>query len=67
MPKVDANLITTREASDLLNEGLRKTHRRIGRDLTPAHKLPGLRGAYLFNREEVEALKNRLERAATAA
>lgn len=58
MPNIDTELISTKEASELLGDNnIRKTIRRIeAGDLTPARKLPGLRGAYIFNRSDVLAL-----------
>lgn len=57
MPKPDTNLISTKEAAALLSEGVRQVIRRVERDeLTPAMKLPGVRGAYLFNHSDIEAL-----------
>jgi hypothetical protein len=51
------HLVTTAEAVEMLGRPLRTVHNWVntGR-LTPAGKLPGLRGAYLFNRCDVEAL-----------
>lgn len=50
-------LLRTKEAADLLDEGVRKFIRRVERgEITPAMKLDGIRGAYLFNRSDVEAL-----------
>lgn len=50
-------LIPTSVASSLLGKPAAAISRmvRTGR-LTPAHKLPGLTGAYLFRRTDVEAL-----------
>jgi hypothetical protein len=57
MSKSNPELITTKEASDILGEGVRKTIRRVESGaLKPAMKLPGLRGSYLFDRPDVEAL-----------
>lgn len=56
MPNNDVDLLTTREASHILEEGVRQTIRRVERGtLTPAKKLPGLRGSYLFLRSDIEA------------
>jgi len=51
------DLITSPEAAAMLGVSVRTVHRKIeeGR-LTPAKKLPGPTGAYLFNRADVEAL-----------
>jgi len=57
MSKLDVELITTREASELIRESVRQTIRRVERgQLTPAKKLPGLRGSYLFDRADIDAL-----------
>lgn len=56
MPDTDG-LIGTSEAAELLGESPRQFIRRVERhDIIPAMKLPGLRGAYLFDRSDVEAL-----------
>lgn len=56
MPKVP-QLIPTAEAARRLGVDVRTVHRWVksGR-LTPAVKTPGLRGALLFHREDVEAI-----------
>lgn len=57
MPNNDVDLLTTREASEILGEGVRQTIRRVERgNLAPAKKLPGLRGSYLFDRADIDAL-----------
>lgn len=57
MPNNDVDLLTTREASEILGEGVRQTIRRVERrTLTPARKLSGLRGSYLFRRSDILAL-----------
>lgn len=55
MPNPD--LLSTAEVADLRRVHVRTVHRWVatGR-LTPALKLPGGTGAYLFNRSDVEAL-----------
>lgn len=59
MPNNDVDLITTREASELLDESVRQTIRRVERgNLTPAKKLPGIRGSYLFKRADIDALES---------
>lgn len=59
MPNNDVDLITTREAAALLGEGVRQTIRRVERrELAPAKKLPGIRGSYLFHREDIERLRH---------
>lgn len=60
MPNTDTELISTRQAADLLGENVRKTIRRVERgQLTPAKKLEGLRGAYLFDQSVIESLAAR--------
>lgn len=57
MPDSD-ELIRTSEAAELVGESVRQFIRRVERnELTPALKLPGLRGAYLFNRADVERIR----------
>jgi len=57
MSKLDVELLTTRQASELLDESVRQTIRRVERGhLIPAKKLPGLRGSYLFDRADIEDL-----------
>ena len=50
--------LTTAKVADLLGVDVRTVHRWVdaGR-LTPAMKLDGLRGPYLFERAEVERLQ----------
>lgn len=56
MPETD-ELLRTKDAAALISEGVRKFIRRVERgEITPAMKLDGIRGAYLFNRSDVEAL-----------
>jgi excisionase family DNA binding protein len=55
MPKT-SDLIPTSEVARLRNVDVRTVHRWVTRgELTPAVKAPGLRGALLFRREDVEA------------
>ena len=57
MQKSGTGYITTKQAADILGGGVRKTIRRVeAGELTPAMKLPGLRGAYLFDPETVATL-----------
>jgi|GEM_PF-1523898 len=52
-------LIGTREASERLGESIRQTIRRVeAGTLEPVAKMPGLRGAYVFNAEDIAALAN---------
>lgn len=52
------DLVTTAEVAALLRVHVRTVHRMIETGkLTPTAKAPGLRGAYLFSREDAEALK----------
>ena len=57
MSNIHQELIGTKEASELIGESVKNTIRRVERnELTPVTKLPGLRGAYLFNRSDIDAL-----------
>lgn len=56
MPKVP-HLLPTAEAAQKLNCDVRTIHRMVARgDLTPVVQAPGLRGAMLFDSEEIERL-----------
>lgn len=55
MPDSDT-LIRTKEAAEITGDSVRTFLRRVGKDITPALKLDGKRGAYLFARSDVEAL-----------
>lgn len=52
------DLVTTAEALEILRKSSPSTVTRLVQagKLAPAQKLPGLRGAYLFNRSDVERL-----------
>jgi excisionase family DNA binding protein len=51
------DLITVQEAADLLDVSTTTVHRKIeAGELTPAAKLPGIRGPFLLNRADVERL-----------
>ena len=53
----DADLMTVAESAKVAGCSVATVHRRIASgDLTPARKLPGLRGAYLLRRSDVLAL-----------
>lgn len=53
--------ITTAEACDILNRHPSWVSRKVrSEELTPTRKLAGKRGAFLFNRADVEALAARL-------
>lgn len=53
----NTDLIPTAEVAAILGKEVRTVHRMVERrELTPAVKTPGLRGAYLFRREDVERL-----------
>lgn len=59
MQTVDnTDLVNTAQARELLGKASPSTIARwvAAGKLVPAHKLPGLRGAYLFHRTDVEAL-----------
>lgn len=60
-----SDLCTTQAAAHRLGVSVRTVHRLVadGR-LTPACKLDGPRGAYLFATDDVTALRAALERAA---
>jgi hypothetical protein len=61
------DLITTKEASDILGESVYTTIRRVpAGELTPVKKFPGLRGAFVFDRSDVLALKTSLNTPAPA-
>lgn len=63
MPKTQ-QLLTTAQVASQLGVSVRTVHRLIDRDEISVHtKVPGLRGAYLFDADEVE----RIERKRTAA
>lgn len=52
------NLITTRKAAEELGLSTRQVLRLVEREqLTPTAKLDGLRGAFLFEPDEIEQLK----------
>lgn len=52
------DLIPTSEAAKVLRVHVATISRMVARgDLTPAVKTPGKRGAYLFHREDVDALR----------
>lgn len=68
MSKVDAEQITTREAAEILGKSVRATIRLVESDaLKPIRKLPGLRGAFLFDRAAVQAIADEAEREALQA
>lgn len=49
-------LISSREAAEMLGKDARTIQRMAVKGEIPATKLPGLRGSYVFNRSDVEAL-----------
>lgn len=56
MPNVDS-LMTTAEVADAFGRDRSVILKRVrAGELTPTHKLDGLRGAYLFDRSAIEAL-----------
>lgn len=60
MPDID-NLISTSEAAGIVGESVRQFIRRVeAGSIKPAKKLPGLRGAYLFERSDVERISSRV-------
>lgn len=53
------HLMTSAEAASTLGVSTREVARRAATGaLTPAVKLPGLRGAYLFNPDDVDAMRD---------
>ncbi len=57
VPKIQDDLIGVAEASQLTGLDKRTLHRKVDSgELIPVTKLPGLRGAYIFNRADIEAL-----------
>jgi hypothetical protein len=61
---MQADLVGVTEAAAILEVSVKSVHRYVERGwLTPIHKLPGLRGAVIFNRADVEALALELETA----
>ena len=51
----NVRFLTTREVADALQTTTREVARRVERgDLVPVTKLPGLRGAFLFDPKVVE-------------
>ena len=64
MPTIDADQVTTRQAAEILNRSIRATIRLVETGkLEPLIKLPGLRGAFLFDRKTIEQFRDQ-ERAA---
>jgi len=58
-------LITTAEVAQLLGITIAWTNKQAAKGRLPvAHKLPGLTGAYLFQRDEIEALASQRQSAA---
>jgi excisionase family DNA binding protein len=56
VPNLD--LVTTAEVAAELRVHVRTVHRMIeAGKLAPIAKAPGLRGAYLFSREDIDALR----------
>lgn len=67
MSKVDTSLISASEAAWILNVHVKRVHRLIQRGTLDAHKLPGIRGAYVLSREQVLALAAEESRKASEA
>ena len=68
MPKTEQSLITTAQASKVSGKNWRTIIRLVERgELEPAQKLPGLRGAYLFRKADIEALASADAEAARSA
>lgn len=54
-------LIGVAEAAEIIGRDKRTVHRMVARgELEPASKLPGLRGAFVFRRADVEAKRGAL-------
>lgn len=54
MSSIDADLITAAEAAEILRVSHRVVIRRVERgELTPVRKLPGIRGAFLFDAAQI--------------
>lgn len=57
-------LLTTTQAAERLGISTRTLTRRVeDREIEPSHRLPGLRGAMLFDADDVDAYADRLEAA----
>lgn len=60
-----ADLLGTTEAAERLGVSVRTVHRLVARgNLTPAGKLPGDTGAYLFDAADIAMLARTMGRAA---
>lgn len=56
--QTDNDLLTTAVVAQMLYKDVSTISRMVARgDLVPAVKVPGKRGAYLFRRSDVEALR----------
>ena len=56
MSKPDTDLLSTQDVAALTGESYRKTIRQVeAGKLNAAHKLPGLRGAFLFTQADVDS------------
>ena len=67
MQTAHTDLITTKEAADILEESIYTTLRRVSAgELTPVTKLPGLRGAFVFDATQVTTFKSTLDQTASA-
>jgi hypothetical protein len=59
MTPKEPTMITTAEAAEQLGIDVAKFHRLVAKhDLQPARKLPGVRGAMLWDTQAIEALRN---------
>jgi excisionase family DNA binding protein len=56
MPTDERTLISTEEVAKLLGVDETTVQRRARAGHIPAHKMPGLRGAYIFERAVIEQL-----------
>ncbi len=56
-------LVTTREAAERLGVTTRQVARLVQLDrLTPTYSLPGIRGAHMFERDEIERYREQRSR-----
>ena len=54
---IRGEFITTAQAAEILHYTVAWVNKQAGRGQLPvAHKLPGLTGAYLFRREDIERI-----------
>lgn len=56
MPKNRQTLISAKEAAEMLHEDPRTVQRKAKSGEYPAQKLPGLRGAYVFDLHDINRI-----------